>query len=78
MSAPYTVVAVLEAKKGKEQALESALKAVVEPSSSEIACLEYRLHKTIDNPAQFVLYENWVGKEEHQARFNKPYIKDLG
>ncbi|HBN22771.1 MAG TPA: antibiotic biosynthesis monooxygenase [Holosporales bacterium] len=78
MSIPHTVVVILEAKQGKEQELELALEAVVEPSSSEEACLEYRLHKSVDNPAQFVLYENWASKEEHQAQFDKPYIKDLG
>lgn len=40
--------------------------------------LEYRLHKSITNPAQFVLYENWENKEKHQAQFTKPYIVELG
>ncbi len=78
MSTPHTVVVLLEAKQGKEQALESALKAVIVPSSSENTCLEYRLHKSIDNPAQFFLYETWASKEAHQAQFDKPYIKELG
>lgn len=77
MSKPYTVVAIIEAIPGKEKQLESALLAVVEPSRSEKACVEYRLHKSVDNPAQFFLYENWESKEKHAEQFEKSYIKDL-
>lgn len=78
MSKPHTVVVVLEAKQGKENELAAALKAVIQPSRSESTCLEYRLHKSIENPNQFVLYENWESKEKHQKQFTKPYIVELG
>tara|TARA_B100000949_G_C14190491_1_gene411522 strand:- start:348 stop:713 length:366 start_codon:yes stop_codon:yes gene_type:complete len=78
MSNKHTVVVILEAKQGKEKELESALIAVVNPSRAEESNIEYRLHKGIENPAQFVLYENWISKEEHQKQFSKPYILELG
>ena len=78
MSKPLTVVVILEAKAGKENELALALKAVVEPSRSEEICLEYKLHQSSDNPAQFVLYEQWVSKDKHQEQFTKPYIIELG
>ncbi|WP_160116249.1 putative quinol monooxygenase [Legionella busanensis] len=78
MSKPYTVIVILEAKLGKESELESALKAVVEPSRLEKTCLEYRLHKSIENPAQFILFENWESREKHQEHFEKSYIIELG
>ncbi len=78
MSKPHTVIIILEAKAGKETELASALKAVVEPSRSEEICLEYKLHQSNDNPAQFVLYEQWLSKEKHQEQFTKPYIVELG
>ena len=77
MSSPHTVVSILEAKKGKENALAAALGAVVEPSQAEEACIEYRLHRSIENTAQFILYENWASKEKHQEQFTKPYITAL-
>jgi quinol monooxygenase YgiN len=77
MTKPHTVVAILEAKPEKGQELESALKAIVTPSRAEKANLEYRLHKSKDNPLQFFLYENWVDGEKHQEQFSKPYITDL-
>lgn len=78
MSKSYTVIAVLEAKASKEHELAAALKAVVEPSRAEEICLEYKLHQSSDNPAQFVLYEQWVSKERHREQFAKPYIIELG
>jgi quinol monooxygenase YgiN len=78
MQKSYTVVVVLEAKPGKQDELKSALKAVIEPSRNESTNLEYRLHQDLNNPAQFVLYENWISKEAHQLQFQKPYIAELG
>jgi quinol monooxygenase YgiN len=77
MSKLHTVIVVLDAKPGKEKELESALQAVVQPSRSEKACLEYRLHKNKDNASQFILYETWENQEKHQQQFEKPYIKNL-
>jgi quinol monooxygenase YgiN len=77
VSQHHTVIVVLNAKQGKEKELESALQAVVQPSRSEKACLEYRLHKNKDNPLQFILYEIWESQEKHQEQFAKPYIKNL-
>lgn len=78
MSNKHTVIAILEAKPGKENELESALASVISPSRAEETNLEYRVHKSVENPAQYVLYENWISKEEHQKQFSKPYILELG
>ena len=78
MSNKHTVVVILEAKQGKENELESDLAFVMKPSRAEESNLEYRLHKSVENPAQFVLYENWISKEAHQKQFTKPYILELG
>ncbi len=77
MDKPHTVIAVLEAKPEKAQELETALNTVVAKSRDETTCLEYRLHKSIENPSQFILYENWVNQEKHQQQFTKPYIIEL-
>jgi quinol monooxygenase YgiN len=73
----YTVVCIVEAKSGKEAELKELLLSIVEPSRNEKTCLEYRLHQDLNNPAQFVLYENWESMQAHQQQFEKPYIKDL-
>ena len=77
MPKPYTVVAILEAKIGKENDLKLALEKVVEPSRNEATNLEFRLHQDVENPEQFVLYENWQSQAAHQQQFTKPYIQEL-
>lgn len=72
---PHTVIVVLDAIEGKAHELEAALEEVALPSRSEPACIEYRLHKSKDNPCQFILYENWESKEKHAEQFEKPYIR---
>ena len=74
MNQNYTVIVILEAKPGMEAVVKQALINVIEPSRSEKTCIDYRLHQNIENPAQFVLYENWISKEAHKEQFNKPYI----
>ena len=48
-----TVIATLEAKEGKEEALEKALSQIIEPTRKEGGCINYDLHRTLDNPKVF-------------------------
>lgn len=77
MEKAYTIVVILEAKPGNEIALKQALVKVIKPSRAEKTCLEYRLHQDHNNPAQFILYENWESKDAHQEQFKKLYIIEL-
>ncbi len=77
MLKPYTVIAILEAKPGKESELKQELMKVIEPSRAERTCLEYRMHQDINNPAKFFFYENWHNKDAHQQQFQKSYITAL-
>lgn len=74
MSKAYTVVAILQAKPEKVDALKQELIKVIAPSRAEKACLNYHLHQDLNDPTQFVLYENWASKQEHEKQFEKPYI----
>ena len=70
----YTVICIVEAKPEKTEELKKLLTDVVEPSRKEKTCLSYHLHQDLNNPAQFVLYENWESKTAHEDQFKKPYI----
>lgn len=74
----YTVMIILESRQDSVEQLKQLLISIVDPSRRESTCLEYRLHQSITNPAQFVLYERWESKEAHQQQFQKPYILALG
>lgn len=75
--APHTVIVVLEAKPGKETALKNELLKVMAESRKEKTCIEYRVHQDVNNPTQFVLYENWTSVEDHAKQFKKSYILEF-
>ncbi len=72
-----TVIATLEAKEGKEEALEKALSQIIEPTRKEGGCINYDLHRTLDNPKVFVFYENWTGRAELDAHLSAPHMVDF-
>jgi len=72
---PYTVLAILEAKPGKEHALKEALLSLMTPTLQEEGCLNYDLHQAHDNPAKFMFYENWVSKSAHAKHRETPHMK---
>ncbi len=78
MPKAHTVICVMEAKPGREEDLQRALTEVAALSRAENTCLNYHLHQDKNNPANFILYENWISQTEHQKQFEKSYIIDLG
>lgn len=77
MTQNYTVMAIVEAKPGKEAELRHVLTESLALSHPADACIEYHLHQDNSNPALFFLYEKWQSKELHQQQFQKPYIRSL-
>ncbi len=72
-----TVVATFKAKSGQEEALRSAIEAVVAPTRSEPGCINYDLHQFTEDPGVFMLYENWISKKDLDKHLEMPYLKDL-
>jgi quinol monooxygenase YgiN len=54
-----TVVAKLVAKKEAVESVRSELLKLIAPTRNEDGCIDYRLHLDNDDPAVFILYENW-------------------
>ncbi|MDX2266219.1 MAG: putative quinol monooxygenase [Hyphomicrobiales bacterium] len=77
MSEPLTLVAIITAKPGQEEELGRRLSALVAPTRLEPGCLNYDLHRSSDDPAVFMLYENWRSKADLDAHFEMPYLKDF-
>jgi quinol monooxygenase YgiN len=71
---PVTVIATLKAKPGQEDALRQALLALIPTTRQEEGCLNYDLHRSTDNPAVFVFYENWTSKAALDAHLAKPHL----
>lgn len=69
-----SVVAQVKAKPGKEDALRSALLAMVAPSRLDAGCLGYDLHESPEAPGQFMFYENWESKELLDNHLKQPHL----
>jgi quinol monooxygenase YgiN len=46
-----------------EKELRELLLTLIEPSRSDVGCINYDLHQSIEDPATFLFYENWSSRE---------------
>lgn len=72
-----TVVATFKAKSGLEASVKDAILAMVAPTRAEAGCINYDLHQFADDPSIFMLYENWVSKQDLDEHLAMPHLKDF-
>ncbi|MCM8527187.1 MAG: antibiotic biosynthesis monooxygenase [Lentisphaeraceae bacterium] len=70
-----TVVATVTAKAGFEDEVGSILGKLVEPTLKEEGCINYDLHRSIENSAVYVFHENWESKAHLDAHLETAHIK---
>ena len=70
-----TVLATIKAKKGLEETAKNEILALIGPTRAEPGCLNYDLHQSCDDKAVFMLYENWVSKEDLDQHLAMPYLQ---
>jgi quinol monooxygenase YgiN len=65
-----TVVAKIQAKSGSEAVLHPELLQLIQPTLLEEGCLNYDLHRSIEDNTPFLFYENWTSRvfwKQHMA-----------
>lgn len=72
-----TVVAMFQAKPGKEAELKKALLALMAPTRKEAGCVNYDLHQSPEAPGKFLFHENWTSKAALDAHLKTPHIQVL-
>lgn len=75
MAKPLTVVARIRAKAGKEEEVREALLTFIEPTRAEAGCVNYDLHRSLEDPALFLFHENWVSQEALHQHLQMPHIQ---
>lgn len=71
-----TLVVKITAKQGQiETALEELTK-LVGLTRAEEGCLNYDLHVDNDNPALFVVHENWASHAHWEGHMDQQHLKD--
>jgi quinol monooxygenase YgiN len=67
----------MKAKPGRGQDLETALRAVVEPTHREPGCTRFALHRSVTDANVYLLVERWSSKQALEAHLGQPYLKTL-
>ena len=75
MSKQITTIARLKAKQGAEARLEELLKSLIEPTRAESGCIDYTMHRDLEEPGAYYFYDNWRSQEDLDAHFETPHIK---
>jgi quinol monooxygenase YgiN len=70
-----TVIARMQAKQGKENAVKQELAALIGPTRTEPGCITYILHQSKEDNGSFMFYEHWADKKDLDEHLKKPYIK---
>ncbi len=75
MAGKVTVLARFKAKSGLEEQVRRELLSLVTPTRAEAGCINYDLHRSPDDPALFMLYENWVSMKDLEEHLAMPYLE---
>lgn len=72
-----TLVVAIRAKEGQAEALQAALQKLVAPTAQEKGCINYVLHRSLDDPTTFVFYENWETEEDWRNHDSAPHVAEF-
>ena len=77
MPATVHVLARFVAKPGKEDALKSALTALVPPTRRELGCYQYDLLNNTHEPREFCFVERWDGAKALDQHLDTGHVKTM-
>ncbi len=69
------VVAIMTAKPESVKLVREALLALVEPARSEPGCNSYQLFTSAVDPATFITIETWSSREDLNAHYQSPPVR---
>jgi quinol monooxygenase YgiN len=75
MSEQLTIIAKLRAKPGMESRVRETFGALRAPTHKEDGCVYYELHQSIENPLEFMFYENWTSAAHLDAHLKTPHVQ---
>ncbi|OYK80343.1 hypothetical protein CbuD7E6568_04360 [Coxiella burnetii] len=71
----YTIIVFFKAKPGQELALKEFLTSIVDIALQSPDCIRHDLHQSLDDPGEFMFYENWIHKKAHEQHIARPEVK---
>jgi quinol monooxygenase YgiN len=73
----HVVTATCTAAEGKADELQALLTGMLEPTRSEPGCHTYVLHRAVDDPSTFMVYEVYEATSAFEAHTKTPHFADL-
>lgn len=70
-----TVLALIRAAAGKEEELYEELKKLVGPSRGDDGCINYDLHRSLEDSARFMFHENWASRQHLEDHLQQPHLQ---
>ncbi|WAL58952.1 putative quinol monooxygenase [Thermocoleostomius sinensis] len=70
-----TIIAKLKAKAGAEEHLYQELRRVIPLTIAEAGCITFDLHRSLDDPSLFMIYENWTDRAVWEDHMQTEYIQ---
>ncbi|WP_102126279.1 putative quinol monooxygenase [Deinococcus planocerae] len=71
---PLTVIAKLKAKEGAEEQLYGACRALIAPTLAEEGCVNYDMHRSVEDPGLIMCYENWTTRPLWERHMQAPHL----
>jgi quinol monooxygenase YgiN len=72
------VVAVIRAKPGVEDQLEALFQELIPQVQAEDGCLLYALHRSVDDPVQWLMIERWASRQALGQHEKQPALRAFG
>jgi quinol monooxygenase YgiN len=76
MAEQLTIIAKLRAKPGMEERVRQTFLGLTAPTHKEAGCLYYELYQSLENPREFVFYENWTSAADLDAHVKTAYVQE--
>ena len=77
MASKVTVLALIQAKSGREKTVKMELLSLLSPTRSEAGCINYDLHQSTEDSSLFMFYENWTRRQDLEKHLQMPYLRDF-
>jgi quinol monooxygenase YgiN len=75
MTDQLTIVAKITANEGHESTVEAELHKLIEPTRQEVGCVQYVLHRSLEDPRVFLFFENWESKPQWDDHMGSAHLQ---
>lgn len=72
-----TIIAKLKAKSGAEEQLFEECRKLVAPTLAEEGCINYDMHRSVEDPGLIMFYENWTTRPLWERHMESPHLQEF-